>query len=67
MEQGLPRPRGDAPLPDQAGLLRQSHPAQVAQGEQTGVLQGLLGRKPKQNGNETRNCAMAEQKFLQFG
>lgn len=67
MEEGLPRPRRDAPLPDQAGLLRQPHPAEVAQGEETGVLQGLLGRKPKQNSNEARNGAVAEQKFLQFG
>lgn len=67
MEEGLPRPGRDAPLPEQAGLLRQAHPAQVAQGQETGVLQRLLGRKSEQDGDEARDGAVAEQNFLQFG
>ena len=67
MEQGFPRPARDAPLPHQAGLLRQCHPAEVAQSEETGVLQALVSRKPKQNGNEARDCAVLERELLQFG
>lgn len=66
MKQGLPRPHGHAPLPGQAGLLRHAHPAEVAEGEETGVLQGLLGGKAKQDANEAGNGAVAEQQLLQL-
>lgn len=66
VKQGLPRPHGDAPLPGQAGLLRHAHPAEVAEGEETGVLQGLLGRKATQDGEEAGDGAVAEQQLLQL-
>lgn len=66
VEQGLPRPHRHAPLPDQARLLRHSHPAEVAEGEETRVLQALLGREAEEDGDETRNGAAAQQQLLQL-
>lgn len=62
----LPRPHRRRPLPRHAGLLRHAHPAQVAQGQETHLLQGPLVREPEQDGDEPGNCTSAEQKLLQL-
>lgn len=67
VEQGLPRPLGDPPLPDQARLLRHPHPAEVAEGEETGVLQALLAGEAEEDGDEAGNGAAAQQQLRYRG
>lgn len=57
VEHRLPRPHGGTTLPDHASLLRHGHAAEVTERLEAHLLQGLLIRKPEQDGNKTRNCA----------
>lgn len=56
----LSRPHRRPPLPDHAGLLGHAHPAEVTQGQQARLLQGLRVREPQQDGNQTRDGASSE-------
>lgn len=66
VEDRLPRPDGRASLPHHPGLLRHSHPAEVAEGPETLLLQGPVVGETEQDGDETRNRAATEELLLQL-
>lgn len=67
VEHALPRPHGRPPLPDHSRLLRHTHPAEVAEGQEAHLLQSLLVRKPKQDGDKTWHRSSPQQQLLLLG
>lgn len=67
VEHRLPRPHRRAPLPDQPGLLGHPHAAEVAEGLEARLLQGLLVGEAEQGVDKARHCTSTQQQSLQLG
>lgn len=67
VEDGLAVPQRRRPAPHCAGLLGQGHPAQVAERQQTRLLQGLLVGEAQQHRHQAWNSTAAQQQLLQLG